>query len=73
MSTLPRHDAEHLATAAKTLAEHRTGLVLTGRIKDGKLVLDDATQREIASKYAKADVAFVAMNAPFDPQSHVLQ
>ncbi|MGH1561070.1 hypothetical protein ACRAWD_31830 [Caulobacter segnis] len=48
---------------------HRLGAD-SGRIKDGKLVLDEATQREIASKYAKADVAFVAMNAPFDPQSH---
>lgn len=72
MSTPPR-DSEHLVAAAKTLSEHRTGLVLTGRIKNGKLVLDEATEKEIASKFAKADVAFVAMNAPFDPQSHVLQ
>lgn len=73
MNNPEHHDAEHLAAAAKVLKESRTGLVLTGRIKDGKLVLDQATRDEIASKFAKADVAFVAMNSPFDPRSQTVQ
>jgi predicted Ser/Thr protein kinase len=63
------NDRERVAHAAKTLGENRTGLVLTGRIKNGKLELDKATQDEIEQKFAKADVAFVAMNSPFDTHS----
>ncbi|MEA3000368.1 MAG: hypothetical protein QOK17_2201 [Sphingomonadales bacterium] len=66
-------ETEHLTVAAKTMEAHRTGLVLTGRIKNGKLVLDRATEREIATKFAKADQAFIAMNSPFDPQSQSIQ
>jgi hypothetical protein len=62
-------DRERVAHAAKTLEANRTGLVLTGRIKNGKLELDKTTQDEIAQKFAKADVAFVAMNSPFDTHS----
>ncbi len=67
------HAAEvaHLAEAAKTLTEKRTGLVLTGRLKDGKLILDKETEDEIARKFAKADQAFVAMNSPFDPHTQL--
>lgn len=73
MTNLNERDVDQLSAAARTMKEHRTGLVLTGRIKDGKLVLDAATQKEIASKFAKADMAFVAMNSPFDPQSQSIQ
>jgi len=73
VSSPNERDIEHLTAAAKTLKDHRTGLVLTGRIRDGKLVLDKATETEIATKFAKADVAFVAMNSPFDPQSQTIQ
>lgn len=51
------------------LKNNRTGLVLTGRIKDGKLILDKESLDEIATKYPKADMAFIALNSPFDPQS----
>lgn len=67
------NELEHLTVAAKTMQDHRTGLVLTGRIKEGKLILDKATEHEIASKFAKADMAFVAMNSPFDSQSQSIQ
>lgn len=72
MST-PHTDTAHLTAAAKTMQDHRTGLVLTGRITHGKLVLDKATEDEIATRFAKADTAFVAMNSPFDPQSQSVQ
>lgn len=53
--------------AVKKLQEHRLGMVLSGHIKNGKLVLDQATLDEIAKKFPDADRAFVAMNSPFDP------
>ncbi len=57
---------EDLADAARLLHENRTGLVLTGRIKDGKLELDEKTLSAIAEKFPTADVSFVALNSPFD-------
>jgi hypothetical protein len=65
-------DVEHLTAAARTMQDNRTGLVLTGRIKNGKLVLDKQTEDEIARKFANADTAFVAMNSPFDPISQAI-
>jgi predicted transglutaminase-like cysteine proteinase len=67
------NEIAHLTAAAKTLQDNRTGLVLTGRITNGKLILDKATEQEIATKFAQADVAFVAMNSPFDPNSQIVQ
>lgn len=66
-------DNDSLSSVARTMKEQRTGLVLTGRIKNGKLVLDKTTEKEIATKFAKADQAFIALNSPFDPQSQSIQ
>jgi len=60
---------ERLVDAASVLRENKTGLVLTGRIKDGKLELDQATLDEIQNRFPKADVSFIAMNSPFDADS----
>lgn len=60
---------EALLEAAHVLEENRTGIVLTGRIRDGKVELDKRTLDEIAEKFARSNVAFVAVNAPFDPNS----
>lgn len=73
MESNDKRESENLASVAKTMAAHRTGLVLTGRIKNGKLVLDKTSEQEIATKFAKADQAFIAMNAPFDPQTQAIQ
>ena len=62
-------EVERLAHAASILRESRTGLVLTGRIKNGKLELDQATLDEIASRFPEADTAFIALNSPFDSDS----
>jgi len=62
---MAEHERERLTQVANAMHEHRTGLVLTGRIKDGKLELDQATKDEIARKFPKADKVFVAMNSPF--------
>lgn len=69
MEEKQKQEVERHQAAGKLLQELRTGLVLTGRIKDGKLELDEATKQEIAKKYPKGDVAFIAMNSPFDPNS----
>jgi hypothetical protein len=54
--------------AVKMMEEKKTGLVLSGRIKDGKVILDKATRDKVARKFPKGDIAFIAMNAPFDPK-----
>lgn len=56
----------------RLLQDNRTGLILTGRIKDGKLELDQRSLNEIATRFPKADMAFVALNSPFDPISQSL-
>jgi len=58
-----------LADTVRRLEHHRSGVVLSGRIKDGKVELDESTLRALESKFAGADRAFVAVNAPFDPGS----
>ncbi len=65
-------DTERLAQAAVTLQENRTGLVLTGRIKNGKLELDQPTLDDIQRKFPEADISFVAMNSPFDAESRAV-
>lgn len=60
-------DKKESLEAVKTLEQNRTGIVLTGQVKDGKIVLDQACLDEIAKKYPDADTTFVAVNAPFDP------
>ncbi|WP_033442247.1 hypothetical protein [Saccharothrix sp. NRRL B-16314] len=65
-------DEARLADAAKTLQENRTGMVLTGRIKNGELQLDQPTLDQIRQKYPDADVAFVALNSPFDAKSQAV-
>jgi len=66
---LQKEEIHHVQQAAMTMAEVKTGLVLTGRIQDGKVVFDQASLDQVASKYPKGDVAFVALNAPFDPKA----
>ena len=58
-----------LVEAARTLcsAERRTGIILSGRVVNGKVELDQSTLDEIGRKFAGANKSFVAVNAPFDP------
>ena len=62
-------DRKALADAAKVLQKSATGIVLSGRIVNGKVELDQATLDEIARKFAGANKAFVAVNAPFAPHT----
>jgi hypothetical protein len=40
-----------------------------GRMVNGKVELDHASLNEMAKKFPNAEMAFVAVNAPFDPNS----
>jgi hypothetical protein len=68
------HEGEHaeLVETAHKLAKHRSGIVLSGHVKDGKVELDRRTLDEIAKTFAGANKSFVAVNAPFDPDSQAV-
>jgi hypothetical protein len=69
-----QHNGEHreLVETVHKLAKHRSGIVLSGQIKDGKVELDQRTLDEIAKSFAGANRSFVAVNAPFDPNSQAV-
>ncbi|AZQ51494.1 MULTISPECIES: hypothetical protein [Burkholderia cepacia complex] len=69
---MSQYDKDDVLDAAKKIEENRLGIVLSGHIKNGKLVLDQETLDAIAAKFPNADRAFVALNAPFDPCSQSL-
>lgn len=58
-----------LLEAAKTVENARSGIVLSGTIKNGKVELDQACLDEMAKKFPNANKSFVAVNAPFDPNT----
>jgi hypothetical protein len=64
-------DRARLAQAAKLIQENRAGVVLTGRIVNGRVELDKASLDDIQDRFPDGDVAFVAVNAPFDPNSQL--
>lgn len=66
-TTKKKASARSIVAAAETLSSASTGIVLTGRVKNGKLELDESCLRQIKKKFARADKAFVAVNAPFVP------
>jgi hypothetical protein len=59
---------DELIDAAKKLATARTGIILTGRIVNGKLEIDQSCLDEIAKNFPNANRSFIAVNAPFDPE-----
>jgi hypothetical protein len=63
------YSPHQLVEAVKTVDSSRTGIVLTGTIKNGKVELDKASLDEVAKKFANATKSFVAVNAPFDPNA----
>lgn len=51
-----------------TQLEHAGNKVqVIGHIKDGKIELDQESLKEMAAKFPGRTMAFVAVNAPFDP------
>ncbi len=43
---------------------------VVGRVNNGKVEFDQATLEQLARKFPNAKMAFVAVNAPFDPVLH---
>ena len=64
-------DKEHkqLVDAARLLQERRSGIVLSGRIVNGKVELDKETLDTIAKQFSSSTRKFIAVNAPFDPRT----
>lgn len=64
--------SQKVIEAAKVLESNRLGIVLTGVIRNGKVELDQACLEELAKKFPNATKSFVAVNAPFDPNGHLI-
>ena len=67
------HDDDHeklktsLLDAARMIETNRSGILLSGKIVNGKVELDKTTLDAIATKFAGSNRSFIAVNAPFDP------
>jgi|HubBroStandDraft_2_1064218.scaffolds.fasta_scaffold1728683_1 hypothetical protein len=56
--------------ALERLEEQGRPVQVLGRIRNGKLEIDQASLEETARRFPNANWAFVAMNAPFDPSPY---
>ncbi|MDB5652653.1 MAG: hypothetical protein JWQ94_266 [Tardiphaga sp.] len=69
-------DHKRVVEAAKAISDIRTGkaaipVVLTGRIVNGKVHIDQHVLDDIAKLHPDANGVFIAVNAPFDPHSAI--
>ena len=62
-----KFDRQAVLNATNVLEQNRTGIVLTGRVVNGRIELDETTIKDVSAKYPDASFSFVAVNAPFDP------
>jgi hypothetical protein len=67
-----KEDSERVAHAAQIIDENRAGVVLTGRIRNGRVELDQPTLDRVRDGFPEADMAFIAVNAPFDAVSQTV-
>jgi hypothetical protein len=51
------------------LQEQGRKVQVIGRLVNGKVEIDHASLNKMAKNFPNADMAFVAVNAPFDPNS----
>lgn len=58
------------ARAMSDLAAQGRPVHVIGRMKNGKLEIDQSSLEAAARNFPNANWAFVAVNAPFDPVSH---
>jgi hypothetical protein len=58
---------ERLQKNVTKLEQEGQKVKVLGRIREGKLEIDQESLRELAEKYPNAEMAFVALNSPFDP------
>lgn len=57
-------------TALNELEKQGRPVQVIGRLRNGKLEIDQASLEEATRRFPNANWAFVAMNAPFDPVTH---
>lgn len=57
--------------ASKLIEKSRTGIILTGRVVDGKVVIDQSALDRVSKQFPGAEISFVAVNAPFDPTTQL--
>lgn len=57
--------------ALNELEDQGRPVQIVGRLRNGKLEIDQASLEEATRRFPNANWAFVAMNAPFDPVTHV--
>lgn len=55
------------ATSVSRMATEGRKVQVIGRVSNGKIMFDQASLDRFALAYPNADMAFVAVNAPFDP------
>lgn len=58
------------ANSVQKMAAEGRSVQVIGRVKNGKVIFDQASLDQFARMYPNADMAFVAVNAPFDPTPH---
>ena len=56
---------DSLADSWKFVTDNRTGIVLSDKVVNGSLKLDESCLREIKNNFADVEMSFVAVNAPF--------
>ena len=71
-----KQDIEGLqGPSAKSISEMKQQgrkVMLMGRIKDGKVEIDQSSLDRLAREFPNSNMAFVAVNAPFDPVSRTI-
>jgi hypothetical protein len=60
---------KNTVAAVETLEASGRRVQVIGRVVDGRLEIDQSSLEELTKKFPNADMAFVAVNAPFDPAS----
>jgi len=55
--------------AVETLEASGRLVQVVGRVVNGRIELDQESLNEMAEKFPNANMAFVAVNAPFDPSA----
>jgi hypothetical protein len=58
---------EELSKVVTNLEQNGRKVQVLGHVVNGKIQLDQSSLQELAAKYPNAKLAFVAVNAPFDP------
>jgi flagellar capping protein FliD len=53
--------------AVEKMSEEGLKIAVLGRVKDGKLEIDQKALQKMLKRFPDANMSFVAVNAPFDP------